>query len=381
MSTEPLPGPHQDIEYLSLPRFNRSLDFDFTVNEETYNATVSYALTYAPDETTWPVLVFFNGLGGHRLIAALIEGIVREHGVQVLTIDKHGAGESKVVNLPKNTPFPLEARTRFMHTGLLAVLARHNITQFAVLSHSNGLYYALYSLLNLPPSITPLSWTLTGPFVPPSISGSASLRFASMLPAALPNSLGTILQAAPALGAAVNWSGGILSTSAGLFSGANKYDEESDTKGFLDRHIGPSLRSEAMRRGLAESKISMGQEAVFSLHGGEPAADSDSANCIWGIGPGSTDGDILKGAFERIAERYLHPSCPPGIQLSVNVVYGAADGMVPKQGRNWLRELLETTGLIGEGDKRAWIEIPDAGHDDILFLEEVVGCILRRVIG
>ncbi|KAJ7056069.1 hypothetical protein C8F01DRAFT_1156719 [Mycena amicta] len=343
-------GRQDDTTYLSLARFNNTLDFDFALGGTTHRATVSYAYTYAPPEASWPVLIFFNGLGGHRLIAALIEGIAREHGVQVLTLDKHGAGGS-TIDSPTSTPLPLDGRTRFMHVGLLAVLTRHDITQFAILSHSNGLFYALYTLLHLPPTLTPTSWTLSGPFVPPSISGSTGLRIASMLPAPFPNALGTILQAAPALGAVISWSGGILSASAGLLSGAGatKNTDEAaaanDHGGFLERHVSTAVRTETMRRGLSESRVSMGQEALFSLHGGEPAFLDGDDGCVWGIGSGSTDADVFQGAFERIAGRYLHPNCPLGTQLSVNVVYGAADGMVPKQGRDWLKRLLEATGL------------------------------------
>ncbi|KAJ7056064.1 hypothetical protein C8F01DRAFT_1156699 [Mycena amicta] len=336
-------GRQDDTTYLSLARFNNTLDFDFPLDGTTHRATVSYAYTYAPPEASWPVLIFFNGLGGHRLIAALIEGIAREHGVQVLTLDKHGAGGS-TIDSPTSTP---------------------------------------------PPTRRPDPIHAPGPFVPPSISGSTTLRIASMLPAPFPNALGTILQAAPALGAVISWSGGILSASAGLLSGAGatKDTDEAaaaanDHGGFLERHVSTAVRTETMRRGLSESRVSMGQEALFTLHGGEPAPqDGDGDGCVWGIGSGSTDADVFQGAFERIAGRYLHPNCPLGTQLSVNVVYGAADGMVPKQGRDWLKRLLEATGLIGEADKRAWVEVPEAGHDDILFLEEVVSGILRRVVG
>ncbi|KAJ6592040.1 hypothetical protein DFH09DRAFT_1305962 [Mycena vulgaris] len=76
-------------------------------------------------------------------------------------------------------------------------LARTHTQRFAVPSHSNGLFYALYALLYLPPTLTATSWTLHGPFVPPSISGSASLRLAAALPAPLPNALGALMQLAP----------------------------------------------------------------------------------------------------------------------------------------------------------------------------------------
>ncbi|KAJ7115081.1 hypothetical protein C8R43DRAFT_1156259 [Mycena crocata] len=106
-------APHADA------RFNHFLVFD------------------APPAASWPVLVFFNGLGGHRLIAAMIEGIAREHHVQILTLDKPGGGgSSSAISSARGTT--IASRTRWMHTAVLAVLAYHHTTSFAALSHSNG---------------------------------------------------------------------------------------------------------------------------------------------------------------------------------------------------------------------------------------------------
>ncbi|KAJ7437940.1 hypothetical protein FB451DRAFT_1416520 [Mycena latifolia] len=87
--------------------------------------------------SSWPILVFFNGLGGHRLIAAMIEGIALAHRVQILTLDKP-SGSVHGIAIPC---------THWMHATLLAILVHLHIARFAVLSHSNGLFYALYVLL------------------------------------------------------------------------------------------------------------------------------------------------------------------------------------------------------------------------------------------
>jgi hypothetical protein len=100
---------------------------------------------------------------------------------------------------------------------------------------------------------------------------------------------------------------------------------------------------------------------------------------------GATDADVLRGAFTRLAGRYPSSSSS-SLGLQIRVVYGAADGLVPVRGRVWLKGVLEDVGLMKRGvqedadiDADAWAEVPDAGHDDVLFLEEVVGGILRRV--
>ncbi|KAJ7848543.1 hypothetical protein B0H13DRAFT_2674987 [Mycena leptocephala] len=370
--------------YLALPRFNNTLHFQFELpGTESHTANVTYALTDAPPDGSWPVLVFFNGLGGHRLIAAMTEGIARSHRVQILTLDKPNAG------------IPLAARTRWMHAALLAVLAHRAITRFALFSHSNGLFYALYTLLHLPPTLTATTWTLTGPFVPASISGSVALRLAAALPRRSP--------VVPPIARAVSWSGGLLSLSAGLLSPSSSSSPTSSSaasadstpphqRGYIDRTIGPACRAAIMRRGMAESRAAMGQEALLCLHGGDAApragaasTSEDESDSVWGLGAGATDADVLRGAFTRLAGRYpSSSSSSSSLGLQIRVVYGAADGLVPVRGRTWLKGVLEDAGLVKRGvqedeDADAWTEVPDAGHDDVLFLEEVVGGILRRV--
>ncbi|KAJ6549164.1 hypothetical protein B0H10DRAFT_2129189, partial [Mycena sp. CBHHK59/15] len=67
----------------------------------------------------------------------------------------------------------------------------------------------------------------------------------------------------------------------------------------------------------------------------------------------------------------------PDDTLGIRVCYGAADGMVPSKGRLWLKGVLEDLGFLRE--EGAWTEVPEMGHDDVLFLEEAVGEILGRV--
>ncbi|KAJ7908704.1 hypothetical protein B0H13DRAFT_2273264 [Mycena leptocephala] len=378
--------------YLALPRFNNTLHFQFEFpGTEAYTASVTYALTDAPPDGSWPVLVFFNGLGGHRFVAAMIEGIARSHRVQILTLDKPNAG------------IPLAARTRWMHAALLAVLAHHTITRFALLSHSNGLFYALYTLLHLPrPS----------PRRPGRSPARSSLRASAALsPSASPPPSPRRSPVVPPIARAVSWSGGLLSLSAGLLSPSPTSSSSSAAptptadstpphqRGYIDRTVGPACRAAIMRRGMAESRAAMGQEALICLHGGDAAprprslpspspspgaaspgtasTSEHESDSVWGLGAGATDADVLRGAFTRLAGRY--PSSSSSLGLQIRVVYGAADGLVPVRGRVWLKGVLEAERLIQAEDADAWTEVPDAGHDDVLFLEEVVGGILRRV--
>ncbi|KAJ6471664.1 Alpha/Beta hydrolase protein [Mycena vitilis] len=395
--------------YLALPRFNYSLDFEFSLPgaSNTTPATVTYALTAAPPDAAcqWPLIVFFNGLGGHRLIAALLEGIAVAHQVRILTLDRPGCGGS--------TSVPLALRTRWTHAAHLAVFAHLHTTRFALISHSAGLFYALHFLLHLPATLSVSSWTLSGPFIPPQISGSPLLRLAALLPNALPGALGGLVQLAPAIARAVSWSGGL---SAGLLGKTATHDDEEQRelrkpphrRGYLHRSVNEAVREAMMARGIREARGAMGQEALVCLHGGDsvsvprsscssgsassascnsgsstpsPSApapalvtpdDSEAIDTIWALGPGPTPAAVLQGAFTRIAERY------PGNALDVHVVYGADDILVPVKGRVWLRGVLEETGLLPGEDADRWREVPDAGHDEILFLEEGMSGMLGR---
>ncbi|KAJ7107349.1 hypothetical protein C8R44DRAFT_804537 [Mycena epipterygia] len=170
----------------------------------------------------------------------------------------------------------------------------------------------------------------------------------------------------------------------------------------MHRYVNEACLEALMRRAMDESRVAMGQEALFSLHGGDPAGGTGgtptagtmgsetSTDSIWGLGPGATDAEVLRGAFTRLAALY------PDDALRIHVVYGAADGMVPARGRAWLKGVLEGAGLIhmeggGVGDAEGaadapilgtgvWTEVPEAGHDDVLFLEEVVDAIFGRVV-
>ncbi|KAJ7628038.1 hypothetical protein DFH06DRAFT_1338864 [Mycena polygramma] len=287
------------------------------------------------------------------------------------------------ISSSSGVPIPLAVRTRWTHAAHLAILAHHHITRFAVVSHSNGMFYVLHTLLHLSPTLTVTSWTLTSPFIPQDISGSTILRLAAVLPAALPNALGSLLQVAPPIARTLDWSGGLLSSSAGLFSAAAAHDdglyEECEShrpphrRQYLHRSVSVTTRQATMARGMKEARFAMGQEALFSLHRSKmvPATDGEESDSCWGIGAGSTAADVLQRAFAGVSERYR------GNTLEVHVVYGAEDAIVPLQGRLWLKGLLQATGLLRSEDE--WRQVPDAGHDHILFLEQVMGTILGRI--
>lgn len=132
--------------------------------------------------------------------------------IRLITVDRPGAGGT--------TRIPLARRAEASHEALLAILAQEEITTFSLLSHSNGVLYALYTLLHLPPQMTVTGWHLSSPYVPPWHSGSKSLSIARWIPtSAIALSLGTVLPALMrAEGAVSSWSAGGWSWSGGMSS-------------------------------------------------------------------------------------------------------------------------------------------------------------------
>ncbi|KAJ7200192.1 hypothetical protein GGX14DRAFT_660753 [Mycena pura] len=114
---------------------------------------------------------------------------------------------------------------------------------------------------------------------------------------------------------------------------------------FVERHASAPLRMETTCRALVELRVSIGQEALLSLHGGRAVGDSDSASGAqdseWGLGGGATDANVLSGAFQRLAVRGAGAGDTG--TLPMYVVHGAADWMVPAQGRiqKWLKSVLD----------------------------------------
>ena len=63
-----------------------------------------------------------------------------------------------------------------------------------------------------------------------------------------------------------------------------------------------------------------------------------------------------------------------GTTMRLQVVWGDLDGLVPKQGREYLHHLLVTK--LGMVDEQDWIEIEGVGHDEVMGLEYVADTIL-----
>jgi len=371
---------------------------------------VSYAVAGSLSPSA-PVVVWLNGMGGHRLAVTLLDGIFASRGVRLVTLDRPSAGRS--------TPVPLRHRLPASHDALLAVLAAEHVSTFSLLSHSNGILYALYTLRHLPSHLNVRSWTLSSPYVPPWLSGSVALSAARWIPAPLVGQLGTVAGAVQRLAGplerGMGWSsaavrdwGGWASmgpwSSSSSAAAAPPRAAASTTAGEEDPellpppkqlarfrrlnaqrpphkrlfggfYLPPGFFARGMQVAIDEGLDSMGQEAMLCLRQGgarwECPGEEEAAR---GEGGGAVDeGRLYERAFEGLRDLLR----AEGREVEVSVWCGEDDALVPGKGREYLRALL--VDRLSMVDPSRWHEVEDAGHDDTLGLSCVIEPLLDDV--
>ena len=326
-------------------------------------------------------------MGHHRLASSLFDGICSSFNVRFLTIDRPSAGLS--------TRIKLSERVRVSHEALLAVLEKEGIRKFEILSHSNGVVYALYTLLHLPDEFEVNRWFMTSPWVPSSISGSIALNLAGYVPGDLTGRLGSLVwgvqKAIGPLGVSMGfvrdwgtWSSGIINTGTGSTKESNTTQlrrkgtpleriqhfeslqslKPRDEETFGGSFYPNGMMDLGMKRVLEEGMEGMGEEARVCLRKG----------CEWGWvqegEEGISEKELYEKGFGRLKEERR--------ELRVKVWTAGQDGLIPKKGREWMRELLERKEVVREGE---WRECKKMGHDEVLGLKCVVEEILRDVSG
>lgn len=340
----------------------------------------------------------------------IFDGLFASKGVRLLTIDRPSAGGS--------SPVPLPHRLAASHAAILAILAHHNITQFHILAHSNGLVYSLYSILRLlpppdapPPVVRVLSWSLTSPWVPPWHSGSRALNAARWVPAYATGSLGGLVAGLQAVTATVNdWRPALPKTLAGWWAAPNlataspsgsptpsaptaeppadparDLTPREDLDAWLERnaHRAPHYRgfgrasfparaSDVVSEWVAAEGLgAWGDEALLSLRKGEGAR--------WGWGEDPATGEEEEMAlYERGFGALKAALEARGEGMRVTVAFGEGDALIPPLGRAFLKQLLvDELELVR---RRDWLEVEGAGHDDLLAREVAILPVVERAM-
>ncbi|KAK4696326.1 hypothetical protein P7C70_g8397, partial [Phenoliferia sp. Uapishka_3] len=357
-----------------------------------------------------PFLHTVNGMGGHRLFAWSLDGIAAQNGINLITFDRPSSGGS--------TPVQLSHRVEWTHFALVAIL--HDLpnkpTTFSLLSHSNGIIYALYTLLHLPKELRVKSWHLTSPYIAPWLSGSVPLTMARWIPAKATSYVGVLVGGALKLGLQnIGWTSGLAKATTLVSSGisglagsgstlsptsAPVLSTEPDTPErerarFIYRNAARPPHKRLYGRYyfsqrcvdlvqsfiVAEGTDAFGPEALLSFRIGE-GGDK------WGWETGEArvgDGEdaqrakdemmIYERGLRELAKKTQKEGEPP---MRMQVVFGTEDGLVPEQGREYFKELV--VGKLGLVDEKDWREVDGAGHDEVLGLEQVVGSIFEVVL-
>lgn len=331
---------------------------------------------------------------------------------------------------------PLAQRFTWFRESIVALLAHESITSLSILSHSNGDLYTINLIgliLDHHPHLTVNEWILSSPFLPPWLSGSLALTAARWLPARATGCLGGLVStvtkgtglvsgmlslsgglssglsgasAGFSAGVANSAGGGIAGLSSGIATGISQgwakgagisqegeeaeaseaerseaaerrytqfrlrqANKEEHRRVFSGRYIPPEVFTIASKWVLAEGLESLGQEALVCLRKGDGAS--------WGWGEaedGSIDEHLL---FERGFTALKQKLDREGRSLKMSVWYGEEDGLIPRQGQQYLKTLLvDQLRLVAPDDFHT---IPAAGHDHILSLECMVTPLLQSV--
>ncbi|GAC71647.1 hypothetical protein PANT_5c00002 [Moesziomyces antarcticus T-34] len=368
-----------------------------------------------------PLLLYLLPSGCSRLLGMILEGICRESNVSILAIDRPGSG---------GTPMcPLEQRIQTATQQTLSVfealqLDRPGMPQLRLLSHSAGWFYTLALLQAAPQYLarpdSPLKVVLSSPFVPTSQSSSTTL---SLLPKGL---VALTPKVMPFLGRSMNWSTGVADDIASVGKGwvawssadvdpaqlqeqkrveREKLDQknrevrarskqkhprarfhppyESHLKFGLDawKHI-EHHADMTPRHPKTGRRLKTGGDLLFDYvqeEGSMAGVCEDYQLCL-GNAP-SLNNDALTywivEALDKVLTSVVSLSSQP-VQLVV--VWGDADFLIPRKGRDWLDSVLKPHERDSKVKYERW-DMAEGGHDATLFSEDVMNDVLAFLIG
>ncbi|KAK4049758.1 hypothetical protein OIO90_005339 [Microbotryomycetes sp. JL221] len=310
--------------YVAQVHFNRTANMTTTMGNdanETVSMDMSYAIGGKHDDQDAPVLVWINGLGSHRLSIVILDGFCLEYGIKLITFDRPNSGLSRVDD--DSGPIPLRSRVRVTYDMLSCILKQESVSECSILSHSNGVVYALFTMLQFMSSQTTSfnsdvqsrprikHWIMTSPWVTTNISGSM-IGWAKLIPAQWTNQAGTVAKLATSVtsmfqgvsngasswfSSSSGWSSGLLASSgtmpaAGSFGSGttptatpvavanlspskqrtnyvrSQSNKPQHKRMFPGLFVGPTVFQKSMNKAMLEPSA-MGEEALLCLRKGD----------------------------------------------------------------------------------------------------------------
>ncbi|KAG8733778.1 hypothetical protein FRC11_002552 [Ceratobasidium sp. 423] len=226
----------------------------------------------------------------------------------------------------------------------------------AILTHSAGSVFTLH-LLDRHPDLFPKNPRVfvTSGWVPVSVSGQMGLGY---VPSVLVSSFHYVLSASLPI---VNSLGASLAFSRGIFSGL-------DTEVTMAPDVIPRP---ATAPGAPHPKHTLRvprnvNDAILghvTRHESTQGVSDDYLLCL-GRGEGSVDPDWFTNTVDKISHAFRQRG-----KVYFRLWWGGKDGLIPIKGQRWYANLLKDQGDVFEVSD---VELPGAGHDDLLSLAEVM---------
>ncbi|KAI1767941.1 hypothetical protein GGR53DRAFT_52569 [Hypoxylon sp. FL1150] len=326
-------------------------------------------LTLPPIETTRPaelkvtyadfghhnherVLLFCGPLLGSRYVLTTKDGLARQHGIRIVSLDRPGFGGTTDVG-------PAD-RVRVWLDMVEAVLQHLAIEHVSVLGYSGGTIYAMNFLLHLRHRLHPTHpyVGLCAPWVYPSHSGVPLLKVAGILPRAMVGSYDRVVQFVQArIAPAIHFSSGVVpslgqSPSDSLAPGA---DADSVARE-------EDLFTELVRRMSSEDMQGLGQDALLLLK------REDYPGCWGSWGDYDALVPILAQVERERCGAHSGSADATHAPLRISIYFAESDHMIgTTSGPAWFDHCWRPEQR-GDGISYSSTRIAGTNHDNILSL-------------
>ncbi|CAE6399606.1 unnamed protein product [Rhizoctonia solani] len=330
-------------EFLNRPEHNQIITCPRT------NSLVKFAEAGATYKET---LLFVVPSFCSRLIGVSLLSLLADHyGMRILSLDRPGCG---------GTPLcALKDRLTISSDNTRSVLEHLNIDpqKTAILTHSAGSVFTLH-LLDRHPDLFPKNPRVfvTSGWVPIPVSGQMGLGY---VPSVLVSNFHRVLPASLPI---VNSVGASLAFSRGIFSGV-------DAKALMPPDVMPRP---ATAPGAPHPKHTLQvprpvSDAILKYvtnHEPMRGVSEDYLLCL-GRGEGSINPDWFANTVDSIGRAFKQR----GGRVHFRLWWGECDSLIPIKGQRWYANLLKDQGIVFDVNI---VELPNAGHDDLLGFAEVM---------
>ncbi|GME25191.1 hypothetical protein GTA08_BOTSDO06172 [Neofusicoccum parvum] len=318
---------------------------------------VTYSTTTDFDNISLPAILFIGPMFGTRWNSLHFDKLARDCGVRVICVDRPAFGGS--------TPVNIDVRMRVWLETVPALLQRLDVKHVALVTHSAGTVYTLNTLFHHRSLLDPKApyVAFLAPWVPIANSGATLTTIAAKLPTNLLDSwagLNTFINTK--IMPSASWSGGIISSSAALFSSSASTDlpgAEASTSttpveqyGF-GKDTDELIEKLSLKYQFAESNTGANEEVKLCLR---KCDDAD-----WGE---ATD---YSSCIRKIAanEAALGSREPNAAKLGVGAFFGGSDIMIAKRGQEYFEQCWQSDEVKGKVDF-ATSTFSEANHDSVL---------------